>query len=202
MSHAFWDQRYAAADFKYGTEPNAFLQAQARLIAPASRVLVPGDGEGRNGVWLAEQGHEVLSVDASPVGLAKAQILAQRRHCAIDTLEADLNDWDPGIARFDAVVMIFVHLPAALRQRIHRKLALALKPGGRFLLEVFHPLQLERGSGGPTDLDMLPTLADIRQDFQGILTETLGTEGVDHLAEGAGHQGEAYLTRYLGQRLR
>lgn len=201
MSHAFWDQRYAATDFKYGTEPNAFLHAQAHRIPPASRVLVPGDGEGRNGVWLAEQGHQVLSVDASAVGLAKAQKLAQSRHCSIDIFAIDLNDWEPGVNRYDAVVLVFVHLPSACRQRIHRKLALSLKPGGVLLLEAFHPLQRERNSGGPKDLDMLPTLADLRQDFDGLLIEHIGTQGIDHLDEGPGHQGDAYLTRYLGQRL-
>ena len=72
----FWDQRFAGETFKYGLEPNAFLRAEATRLAPGSRVLVPGDGEGRNGVWLAQQGHRVCSVDASPVGLDKALRLA------------------------------------------------------------------------------------------------------------------------------
>ena len=75
----FWDQRFAGETFKYGLEPNAFLRAEATRLAPGSRVLVPGDGEGRNGVWLAQQGHRVCSVDASPVGLDKALQLARQR---------------------------------------------------------------------------------------------------------------------------
>ena len=95
---AFWDQRFAEPGYKYGTQPNAWLQCEAHRFAPGSRVLVPGDGEGRNGVWLSEQGHRVQSVDSSSVGLAKARALAAERGVAIDTLCADLADWVPPAA--------------------------------------------------------------------------------------------------------
>ena len=74
----FWDRRAAEPDHKYGTQPNAWLCQQAHRLAPGSRVLLPGDGEGRNSVWLAAQGHQVLAVDSSAVGLAKGQALAQQ----------------------------------------------------------------------------------------------------------------------------
>lgn len=200
----FWDERFAGPIYKYGTEPNAFLREQAHRFAAAAQVLVPGDGEGRNGVWLAQQGHPVLSVDYSEVGLTKARDLAAQRGSdtarRLTTQCADLADWTPPPATFDAVVLVFCHLPGALRQLAHPRLAQALKPGGWLILEAFHPEQLNCSSGGPKDADMLYTLADLRSDFAGLLDETLGWEGETMLDEGPGHQGLGRVTRYLGRR--
>jgi hypothetical protein len=197
----FWDQRFAEPGFKYGTAPNAFLVAQAPRLPAAARVLVPGDGEGRNGVWLASQGHRVLSVDSSSVGLAKARALAAECGAALETLHTDLADWHPAPASADAVVLVFVHLPSALRRDVHRRLAAALVPGGWLLVEGFHPRQLGRTSGGPKDIDMLMPLAALREDFAGLLDEVLGEETETALDEGPGHQGDAVVTRYVGRRV-
>ena len=197
---AFWDQRFAEPGYKYGTQPNAWLQAEAHRLAPGSRVLVPGDGEGRNGVWLAQQGHQVQSVDSSSIGLAKARALATERGVAIDTLCADLADWAPPAASVDAVVLVFVHLRPALRATVHRRLAQAVVPGGWLLIEAFHPGQLGRSSGGPKELDMLFTTPLLRADFDGLLDEVFAWEGEVQLAEGPGHQGAGIVTRWLGRR--
>lgn len=197
----FWDQAFDSPHYKYGTEPNAFVCDQARRLLPASRVLVPGDGEGRNGVWLASQGHEVLSIDASAVGLDKARALARRQGVALQTLQADLGIWAPPPASCDAVVLTYVHLPTQTRPGIHRRLATALRPGGWLLLEAFTPQQLAFGSGGPKDVDMLYTLAVLRDDFAGLLREELGIELLANLDEGPGHQGPAHIVRWLGQAL-
>ena len=101
----FWDQAFDTPHYKYGTEPNAFLRAQAHRLHSGSSVLVPGDGEGRNGVWLARQGHAVLSVDSSGVGLRKARELAAEQGVSLRTLQADLVAWTPAPASFDAVVL-------------------------------------------------------------------------------------------------
>lgn len=198
---SFWDQRYAEPGYKYGTAPNAFLQQQAHRLAPGSRVLVPGDGEGRNSVWLAQQGHQVLAMDSSAQGLAKARALAAERGVAVETRHADLADWQPAPGGADAVVLVFVHLPPALRRSAHQRLAEALAPGGWLLLEAFHPRQLGRASGGPKDADMLVDLATLRADFAGRLDEVLGWEGEVVLDEGPGHQGAARVTRWLGRRM-
>jgi hypothetical protein len=196
----FWDQRYAEPGFKYGTAANAFLCQQAQRLPAAARVLVPGDGEGRNSVWLAGQGHRVLALDSSGVGLAKARALAAERAVAIETQQLDLADWAPAPASADAVALIFVHLPSALRRSVHRRAAAALAPGGWLLLECFHPGQLGRSSGGPKDIDMLATLDALRGDFAGLLDEVLGWEGEVSLDEGPGHQGAAQVVRYVGRR--
>jgi SAM-dependent methyltransferase len=197
---SFWDERFAGPEFKYGTEPNAFLVTQADALRPASDILLPGDGEGRNSVWLAAQGHRVLAMDSSAVGLAKARALAQRTGVPLQTVQDDLADWVPEPGRFDAVALIYVHLPSALRRPAHRRLAAALRPGGRLLLEAFHPDQIGRRSGGPKDPDMLVTLADLRADFDGLLVESLAEDVETPLAEGSGHQGLARVTRWVGLR--
>lgn len=195
-----WDQNFSIDGHKYGTAPNAFLAAQAARLTPGSEVLVPGDGEGRNGVWLASQGHRVTSMDGSVVGLRKAQALAESRGVTLQTVLGDLRDWTPPPASADAVVLIYVHLPADFRRDAHRRLAAALRPGGWLVLEAFEPRQLERRSGGPKDVSMLLPLATVREDFAGLLDEHLGRSEEVALDEGPGHQGPAFVTRWVGRR--
>ena len=111
----FWDQNFSIAGYKYGTAPNVFLVEQAHRLPSASDVLAPGDGEGRNSVWLAQQGHRVTAMDFSAVGLQKAQLLAVKRGVPLLTVLEDLADWTPAPASVDAVVLTFVHLPVAIR---------------------------------------------------------------------------------------
>ena len=198
----FWDQNYSAVEgYKYGEAPNAFLREEAARLDSPSCILVPGDGEGRNGVWLAEQGHSVQSIDSSAVGLARARDLAQRRGVAIDTVQADLASWQPEPASADAVVMIYLHLPPALRPAVHAKLVQALKPGGLLLLEAFHPKQLGYSSGGPKDEAMLYTLDMLRADLADGMEEVMAEEGPATLDEGPGHQGPAWVTRWIGRKI-
>lgn len=206
---SFWDERFAAPGYKYGTTPNAFLCAQAHRLAPSAAVLLPGDGEGRNSVWLAQRGHPVLAVDSSAVGLAKARALAAERGVALPeaahapglrTEQADLQHWLPAPASADALVLVYVHLPSAWRKAAHRRLAQALRPGGWVLVEAFHPQQCGRPSGGPKDVDMLVTPAQLRDDFAGLADEHLAWEGELVLDEGPGHQGPALVSRWLGRR--
>lgn len=195
----FWDQNFSSAIYKYGTSPNAFLMGQAQRLAPPADVLVPGDGEGRNGVWLAQQGHRVTSMDGSSVGLEKARTLAERRGVPLTTVHADLADWAPEAAAFDAVVLTFVHLPLAIRVQAHRRLATALRPRGLLILEAFHPQQLQYSSGGPKDIAMLYTPEMLAADFRGLLDEQMAWHGEVRLDEGPGHQGLAHVTRWIGR---
>ena len=196
----FWDQRYAEPGYKYGTAPNAFLVEQAHRLQAGGCVLLPGDGEGRNSVWLALRGHNVLAIDSSAVGLAKARALAAGQQAQIATLQADLAQWRPEPQSADAVVLTFVHLPSVIRRTVHRALAQALVPGGWLILEAFDRSQLGRDSGGPKDPDMLYPLETLRADFEGLLREELAWAGELALDEGPGHRGQANVVRYVGQR--
>lgn len=196
----FWDQSFSVEGYKYGTKPNAFLAWQAPRLRPGSRVLVPGDGEGRNGVWLAQMAHRVTSMDGSAVGLEKARALAAQRRVPIETVHADLADWAPEPGVYDAVVLTFVHLPPAIRAAAHRRLAQGLRPGGLMLLEAFHPLQLNHHSGGPRDETLLYTPDLLREDLADLFEEVLGWQGEVTLDEGPGHQGKAHVTRWIGRK--
>lgn len=200
----FWDKQFAVADFKYGTLPNAFLREQAARLKPRSEVLLPGDGEGRNSVWIAQQGHLVTAVDSSSVGLGKARSLAEQRGVTIQTLHADLEHWVPDATSYDAIALIYLHLPPDLRPLVQRKLFRSLRPKGIFILEAFHPQQLNYQSGGPKAVEMLYTLDKIRVDLTTAdaneVTELLAWEGEVNLDEGSGHSGPAYVTRFVAQR--
>jgi 2-polyprenyl-3-methyl-5-hydroxy-6-metoxy-1,4-benzoquinol methylase len=195
----FWDRRYAAEDYAYGTEPNAFLVSQAGLLRRGMRCLAVGDGEGRNGVWLAEQGMEVTSVDSSSVGLGKARALAASRGVHVRTECVDLFTWSWPQQAFDCVVAIFVHFPPEHRARLHRAMWEALVPGGLVIMEAFTPDQLQYKSGGPPVREMLYTLDTLKADFpdgRRLLLEEQTTE----LSEGTYHRGTAAVVRLVVQK--
>lgn len=162
-----WDQRYNTADYIYGTRPNDFLVDVAGRI-PSGRVLCLAEGEGRNAVFLAEQGHEVVAVDASTVGLEKAKKLARVRGVSIETVVADLAEYEIDENSFDAVVSIFAHVPKAIRAPLHRRIVGGLKPGGVLVLEAYTPDQIACGTGGPPDVELTMTLHALRDELRGL----------------------------------
>ncbi|MDE1899434.1 MAG: class I SAM-dependent methyltransferase [Xanthomonadaceae bacterium] len=201
MTATLWNERYSDDAYHYGTAPNAWLASQAWRLPRAGDALAIADGEGRNGVWLAQQGLATTSLDQSGKGLDKARTLAQQRGVTLATLQADLThfEWPP--AAYDVVVSIYVHLPAALRLRTHAGCAQALRPGGLLILEAFTPEQMHCHSGGPRDPALLYTAELLRGDFRGLeLLELLSGEVL--LAEGRGHAGPARVVRLLAQRPR
>jgi cyclopropane fatty-acyl-phospholipid synthase-like methyltransferase len=199
MNNDFWNSRYAEAGFAYGTEPNAFLVTQKNLLKPGMKALAVADGEGRNGVWLAQQGLDVLSVDASDVGQRKTRELAADRGVTIHTEQADLTRWAWPESRFDLVVSIYVHFPPEVRARMHRAMFNALKPGGLLILEAFTPKQLQYKSGGPPVLEMLYTADMLRIDFAGAEIRQ-AEECVTDLEEGKYHRGPGAVVRLVLRR--
>ncbi len=194
-----WDQRYASEEYQYGTVANDFLRQQAARLAPASRVLCLAEGEGRNGVFLARQGHRVTGVDASRVGLAKAQALARCQGVDLVTVVADLAAYEPGVAVWDAVVSVFAHLPPPVRRVLRPRVAAAVVPGGLLLLEHYHPRQLEYRTGGPPEVAMLTTLAELAEDFAS--WEVLHAfEGEREIHEGILHDGLSFVTQFVARK--
>jgi len=190
---ARWNARFQGEDYLFGTAPNAFLVAQASRLQPGCRVLAIADGEGRNGVFLAKQGLRVLSVDFSPVALAKARRLAAREGVELETECADFARWTWERERFDAVVGIFIQFAdAALRSRIFRGIRETLKPGGLVITQGYRPEQLRYGTGGPKELDHLYTTAMLREAFDGFEVLHLA-EHDDVIREGSGHNGMSAL---------
>lgn len=200
----FWNKRYGDSDYAYGTEANQFLTQQQHRLKPGMKTLVVGDGEGRNGVWLASQGLDVLSVDLSPLGLKKAEELATQRQVKIETECADLTSWNWPKAAYDLVVTIYVHFAPEVRQRMHESMLETLKPGGLLILEAFNLKQLqyqtEYDSGGPKIPEMLYTPEMLQQDFTGGKILEL-RETITELCEGQYHQGKASVIRLILQQL-
>ena len=188
-----WDERYNVPEFIFGTEPNVFLTQQAFRLTPGQRVLAVADGEGRNGVWMAQQGLSVLSVEGSSVALAKAQKLAQERGVNLDFECADLLQWQWGDARFDAVVAIFIQFadPAG-RKILFEGMKAALKPGGLLLLQGYTPRQLEFKTGGPSAVENMYTEPMLRELLAGWEILHLH-EHDEHISEGAHHHGMSAL---------
>lgn len=191
---ARWDARFASTDdFIFGTEPNAFMVSQAHLYKPGMKALAVADGEGRNGVWLAQQGLEVTSVDGSQVALDKATRLADERGVTLNTLCADLVSWDWGTNVYDVIVGIFIQFAGPrLRPRLFQRAAQALKPGGHFVLQGYHPKQLEYKTGGPSAVENLYTEEQLRAELEHM--DIIHLERYDtELSEGSGHSGMSAL---------
>lgn len=195
-----WNERYAGDAYYYGTEPNDFLATQAHRWQPGQRVLCLAEGEGRNAVWLAQRGLDVTAVDLSDVGLDKTRRLAATRGVAVTTVQADLGDHDLGREAWDGVVAIFAHLPSALRQRVWPRIAPALRPGGWFVAESYAPGQEQRSTGGPRDVDMLPSADTMTAAFGDVLVTEHLWSGERDVREGQGHRGLALVTQYVGRR--
>lgn len=189
---AFWDSKYEGETLKYGDRPNTFLVDQSYRLPPNGKVLVPGDGEGRNGVWLARQGWRVRTVDASARGVQKAAALALKHGVTLRTEVADLRSWAWPVGEMDGIVATFLHAAPELRPGLHRRMMDALAPGGLIILQGFRPEQLPLTSGGPKDVAMLFTEDMLREDFAGLEIDVLSSTS-ETLDEGPFHQGPAEL---------
>ncbi len=194
-----WDERYRGGGFQFGEAPNDHLRAQSWRWRPGMAALCLGDGEGRNGVFLAEQGLAVTSIDWSEVGVEKARALAARRGVALDARVADAAAWDYPADSFDVIAWIYLHLPPADRHAAAQGCLRALKPGGLLVLECFSPAQEGRRSGGPKLPELLWSRAIAEAEFATLQTLEL-TEGAVHLDEGPRHQGLAGVVRGVWRR--
>lgn len=199
MAANFWDERFAGADYRYGTAPNDFLRAQAEAIPAGSRILSLGEGEGRNAAHLAGLGHRVTAVDGSAVGLAKTRRLAESRDVRVETIHADLAGFDLGAGRWDGIVNFYCHLPAALRRQVHAGVVRALRPGGVLIMEGFTPDQLQFDSGGPRNPDMLWSADLLAEELAGLDFRIL-REVQRPMQEGPGHSGMAAVVQLLAQK--
>lgn len=199
---SYWDERYGGDDYVFGTAPNRFLARHAGLIAPGACVFLPGDGEGRNGVFLAGGGAVVTSMDLSPVGADKARRLAASQGVALEVVVGDIADWPWPEAAYDAVAAIFIQFaPPALRDRIFAGIRRSLKPGGLALVHGYTPKQLEFRTGGPSVLEQFYTEAMLREAFAGFeILELRSYEDV--LDEGTAHSGPSALIDLVARKPR
>lgn len=193
-----WQQRYSGTNYVFGEEPNGFLVAKRDLLPKGARTLAVADGEGRNGVWLAEQGLDVLSLDFSPVAQAKARALAAKRNAVLSFEVADVHDWAYPEQAYDVVVEIFTQFSSpAQRARKWAGMKRTLKPGGLLMIEGYTPKQLDYGTGGPKARENLYTRVMLENEFGGFSRIEI-EEAERPLAEGAGHSGMSAVIDLVG----
>lgn len=193
-----WDQRYSGNTYAYGTEPNDFLVAMNDKLT-AGKALCLAEGEGRNAVWLAQQGFDVTAVDSSEVGLKKAQKLAKVRGVKIKTVHADLTDYQIPDKSWDLIVSIFCHIPPLLRKTVHKKCVKGLRAGGMMLLEAYTPLQLRYNSGGPSSAELMMDVSSLSTEFCALKFIHF-QETIRQINEGNFHQGTGAVVQLLARK--
>lgn len=184
-----WEARYAMPEYAFGKEPNHFLASCKPMLPRSGRVLAVADGEGRNGVWLAEQGLDVMSIDFSPSAQSKARMLAAERRVNVDFRQVDVHKWDYPQEAFHVVADIFTQFSSPAERALKwAGMRRALKPGGLLIVHGYTPKQLEYGTGGPKELENLYTRALLEQAF-GDFRDVKIIEEEREIHEGAGHGG-------------
>jgi cyclopropane fatty-acyl-phospholipid synthase-like methyltransferase len=199
-----WNNRYAAVEYAYGTEPNGFFKQQLGLIAKTGSILLPAEGEGRNAVYAAQQGWQVNAFDISEQGRKKALMLADAREVSINYQVGTLDETEFAGRQFDAIGLIYAHFPPPALANLHARFANMLKRGGHLILEGFSksnlPLRLANPAvGGPDKPEMLFTTDELEKQFNGLYTEQLEETEID-LHEGRFHNGVARVVRFVGKK--
>ena len=198
MTEAFWNQRYGNKEYAYGLKPNNYFREFIEKLTPG-RLLLPGDGEGRNAVYAALKGWVADAIDQSEEGKKKALRLAGENKVTVNYRVEDLSKSDFGINRYDLVALIFVHFPSGIRTTLHNRLVKSLKNGGYFLIEAFSKGQLGRSSGGPQNEDSLNNREEFENDFKSLEILELYEDDII-LDEGPYHQGKASVLRMIARK--
>jgi SAM-dependent methyltransferase len=198
-----WDERYEGEGYAYGKAPNLFFKEWLQQFNAGS-ILMPADGEGRNGVFAATQGWRVTSFDLSAEGRTKALQLAEENQVALEYIVGDLEQLHFETASLDAIALIYAHFAAGKKSLFHRKLDRMLKPGGILIIEAFSKKHLSLNSadpavGGPKDIDMLLSKEEILADFEHYEVILLAEEEI-FLNEGAHHIGKGAVVRFVGKK--
>lgn len=194
----FWNERYSREEYVYGRDPNQFFKKILDRLKPG-KLLLPGEGEGRNAVYAAKQGWDVYAFDYSDEARKKALDLANQNDVVIqyELSSAEEATLPPDL--FDATALIFVHLPKDDFKSLLEKVYASLKSGGTMILEVYSVKQLGRDTGGPKSKELLYTLDEIRSWLSNIDLQLL-EEKIADLQEGKHHTGEAVVIRAVGNK--
>lgn len=194
----FWNQKFGETPNLYGELPNEYLREKLKNLK-VGKIIFPGEGEGRNAIYAAEKGWNVLAIDQSEVAKENALQLASKKNVKIGYEAIDIQDYVCD-AEFDALALIYFHLPLNIMNEVHSQLSKCLKKGGAVIIEGFGKKQLEYSSGGPKNIEMLYNLVQLKESFQNFewLEEF---DGIINLTEGTGHVGKAHVIRLLGTKI-
>jgi SAM-dependent methyltransferase len=195
-----WEGRYAKTEYEFGKAPNYFLASCKPLLPKSGRALAVADGEARNGVWLAEQGLDVVSIDFSPTAQKKARALAAERKVHVEFIQTDVHAFPYPENAFDVVVEIFIQFSTPAERALKwNGMRHALKPGGLLILQGYTPKQLDYGTGGPKELDRLYTRPLLEQAF-GDFRDLKFTEEEREIHEGVAHGGMSAMIGMTGKK--
>ena len=195
-----WETRYAVPEYAFGKEANYFLVSCKPLLPSRGRALAVADGEGRNGVWLAEQGLDVLSIDFSPSAQTKARALAAEREVQVSFEQADVHTWHYPQSAFDVVLEIFTQFSSPSERALKwAGMRRALKPGGLLIIQGYTPKQLQYGTGGPKQIENLYTRALLEESFHDFADVSL-VEEEREIYEGTSHGGMSAVINFTGRK--
>jgi SAM-dependent methyltransferase len=194
-----WDDRYSNKEYVYGKNANDFLVESVKFLADNSKVLCLAEGEGRNAVYLAKLGHEVVAIDSSSVGKEKAMALAKESDVELSYHLSAMQDYDFGCSRWDAIVSIFAHTDKETREKTFCNIKRSLKKGGIFILEGYNIAQLENGTGGPKSPEMIFNLENILCEFKDF--EILSAQNMTRdIQEGLFHNGKSDVVQFVARK--
>ncbi len=202
ITSEFWNERYRQKEFVYGKTPNQYLKEKLDEL-PVGKILLPADGEGRNGVYAATLGWDTFSFDPSTESQQKAKELAYHNQVEIDYQVTNVEQAQYPANYFDVLSLIYAHFSQD-RRALHQKLATFLKKDSFLILEAFNKQQIKNQeehphAGGPKDPLMLYDLQSVKEDFEGF--EFLEAENQTiHLNEGKYHNGPGDVIRIFAQK--
>ncbi|MBM7714563.1 class I SAM-dependent methyltransferase [Siminovitchia sp. FSL H7-0308] len=156
-----WNKRFATEEYVYGEEPNAFIREHVGQLRACGPVVCFAEGEGRNAVFLAREGHDVTAWDYAESGLRKTKSLAAKHGVVVKTKTVDLLEYEVEAGQFDAAIMVFGHFQSRDQKEVFKKMLKVVKPGGVVMLEVYSKEQIRYGTGGPREIDMLYDPKDV-----------------------------------------
>ncbi|UJP64581.1 class I SAM-dependent methyltransferase [Mongoliitalea daihaiensis] len=199
MNPDFWNEKFSTAPNLYGLEPNSYFKEKINQLQPG-RLLLPGEGEGRNALYAATCGWSVDAVDQSEIAKNTALSLAIKSGLSINYHVCDIQKFIPEVASYDTLALIYFHLPKEIIETAYTKLAKSLQMGGKLIVEGFGKNQLRYRSGGPKNIDMLYELKTLKSILPNFDWEE-EYDGIIELNEGIGHVGEAHVIRLLGTKI-
>jgi len=190
-----WNQKFDGDEYMYTKEPNSFLKENIDKLNGTKEILFLGEGEGRNAIYAAKLGHNVTALDASDVGIAKTQRLAQENAVNVSTICEDL-ELHTIEGSYDFVMSSYMHVAEPLRTKAFQNAMDVLEDGGIFVGEFFSQKQMKRDSGGPKNLDFLYSLDSLQEIFKKYNIELLEEFEIE-LDEGKHHSGVADVIRVV-----
>ena len=198
-----WNERFSNTEFVYGELPNEYFREQLDKL-PVGRILLPAEGEGRNGVYAARLGWQVSAFDISAKGKAKALTLAEKNNVTLDYQVGELHTLLYAPGQFDVLALIYAHFPTDIKSGMHKALNTYVRTGGTIIFEAFSKNHLRYNSnnesvGGPKELGMLFSKEELLSDFRDYEVIEL-EEKVIELKEGPFHSGTGSVIRFVGHK--